>query len=148
MCSRPDSSVGLLKAWVRVMVRQFQSGFRSGFSTDTCLIYLTDCIKFEMEKGSIAWYFEIYKWQLIQLITLYFFFFISSFSSFSWNFKHLLYSMTFLHGLSLISAAGGFGWYSFYYCSEYLWCPPDGYFRSSFMSFMCQWHVYNPLLYE
>jgi hypothetical protein len=42
------------QSWVRVMVRQFQSGFRSGFSTDTCLIHVTDCIKFEMDNGSIA----------------------------------------------------------------------------------------------
>ena len=30
---------------------EFQSGFRSIFSTDTCLIHLTDCIRFEMDKG-------------------------------------------------------------------------------------------------
>jgi hypothetical protein len=130
------------KSWVRVMVRQFQSGFRSGFSTDTCLIHLTDCIKFEMDKGSIAWYFEIYKGQLIQLIILYCTW-RSSFSSSSWTFKHLPYAMTFLHGLSLISAAGGCGWYSFYYCFEYL-CGVH--FRSSFMSniHVCQSHVCNP----
>ena len=29
----------------------FQSGFRSRYSTDTCLIHLTDFIKFQMDKG-------------------------------------------------------------------------------------------------
>lgn len=30
---------------------KFQSGFRKRFSTDTCLIHLSDYIKFEMDKG-------------------------------------------------------------------------------------------------
>ena len=33
---------------------EFQSGFRSIFSTDTCLIHLTDCIRFEMDKGNMV----------------------------------------------------------------------------------------------
>jgi hypothetical protein len=42
------------QSWVPVMVRPFQSGFRGGFSTDACLIHLTDCIEFELNKGSIV----------------------------------------------------------------------------------------------
>ena len=33
------------------LLYQFQSGFRSRYSTDTCLIHLTDFIKFQMDKG-------------------------------------------------------------------------------------------------
>ena len=33
---------------------EFQSGFRSIFTTDICLIYLTDVIKFEMNKGNMV----------------------------------------------------------------------------------------------
>ena len=33
------------------LLYKFQSGFRGRFSTDTCLINLTDFIKFEMDKG-------------------------------------------------------------------------------------------------
>ena len=33
---------------------KFQSGFRGGFSTDTCLIHLTDFIKFEMDNGHLV----------------------------------------------------------------------------------------------
>ena len=33
---------------------KFQSGFRGRFSTDTCLVHLTDFIKFEMDKGHIV----------------------------------------------------------------------------------------------
>ena len=33
---------------------KFQSGSRGRFSTDTCLIYLTDFIKFEMDKGHLV----------------------------------------------------------------------------------------------
>ena len=33
------------------LLYKFQSGFRSRFSTDTCLIHLTDFIKFQMDKG-------------------------------------------------------------------------------------------------
>ena len=33
---------------------KFQSGFRGSFSTDTCLIHLTDFIKFEMDKGHLV----------------------------------------------------------------------------------------------
>ena len=33
---------------------EFQSGFRRGFSTDTCLIYLTDFIKLEIDKGNVV----------------------------------------------------------------------------------------------
>ena len=32
---------------------KFQSGFRGRFSTDTCLIHLTDFIKFKMDKGNL-----------------------------------------------------------------------------------------------
>ena len=32
----------------------FQSGFRSGYSTDTCLILLTDFIRMEMDKGHLV----------------------------------------------------------------------------------------------
>ena len=35
------------------LLYKFQSGFRSGFSTDTCLIHLTDFIRMEMDKGHI-----------------------------------------------------------------------------------------------
>ncbi|MCU7801520.1 MAG: reverse transcriptase family protein [gamma proteobacterium symbiont of Lucinoma myriamae] len=33
------------------LLYKFQSGFRTRFSTDTCLIHLTDFIKFQMDKG-------------------------------------------------------------------------------------------------
>ena len=33
---------------------EFQSGFRQGFSTDTCLIHLTDYIRFQMDKGQLV----------------------------------------------------------------------------------------------
>ena len=33
------------------LLYKFQSGFRSRFSTDTCLIHLTDFIKFQMDQG-------------------------------------------------------------------------------------------------
>ena len=36
------------------LLYEFQSGFRSGFSTDTCLIHLTDFIRHEMDKGNIV----------------------------------------------------------------------------------------------
>ncbi len=36
------------------LLYQFQSGFRSSFSTDTCLIHLTDYIKKEMDNGNIT----------------------------------------------------------------------------------------------
>ena len=34
------------------LLYQYQSGFRPGFSTETCLIYLTDYIKTEISKGN------------------------------------------------------------------------------------------------
>ena len=33
---------------------KFQSGFRDCFSKDTCLIHLTNFIKFEMDKGHLV----------------------------------------------------------------------------------------------
>lgn len=33
------------------LLYEYQSGFRQGFSTDTCLIHLTDYIRFQMDKG-------------------------------------------------------------------------------------------------
>jgi len=33
------------------LLYQFQSGFRRGFSTESCLIHLSDFIRFEMDKG-------------------------------------------------------------------------------------------------
>lgn len=36
------------------LLYKFQSGFRSGFSTDTCLIHLTDFIRYENDKGNIV----------------------------------------------------------------------------------------------
>ena len=38
----------------RKLLYKFQSGFRSRFSTDTCLIHLTDVIKFQMDKGKFV----------------------------------------------------------------------------------------------
>ena len=35
----------------RKLLYNFQSGFRPRFSTDTCLIHLTDYIKFQMDEG-------------------------------------------------------------------------------------------------
>jgi len=32
----------------------FQSGFRTGFSTDTCLIHLSDIIRFQMDSGNFV----------------------------------------------------------------------------------------------
>ena len=37
-----------------MLLYEFQSGFRGGFSTDTCLIHLTDFIRYEMDKGNIV----------------------------------------------------------------------------------------------
>ncbi len=34
------------------LLYQFQSGFRTGFSTDSCLVHLTDYIRLEMDKGN------------------------------------------------------------------------------------------------
>ena len=36
--------------WIKKLLYKFQSGFRSRFSTETCLIHLTDFIKFQMDK--------------------------------------------------------------------------------------------------
>jgi hypothetical protein len=36
------------------LLYDLQSGFRTGFSTDTCLIHLSDYIRFEMDKGHIV----------------------------------------------------------------------------------------------
>ena len=36
------------------LLYKFQSGFRSGFSTDTCLIHLTDFIRHENDKGNVV----------------------------------------------------------------------------------------------
>ena len=33
---------------------KFQSGFRSRYSTDTCLTHITDVIKFQMDQGHFA----------------------------------------------------------------------------------------------
>ena len=33
---------------------KFQSEFRCRFSTDTCLIHLTEFVKFEMDKGHLV----------------------------------------------------------------------------------------------
>ena len=38
----------------RKLLYNFQSGFRPRFSTDTCLIHLTDFIKFQMDKGYLV----------------------------------------------------------------------------------------------
>ena len=35
----------------RQLLYKFQSGFRSRYSNDTCLIYLTDYIKFQIDQG-------------------------------------------------------------------------------------------------
>ena len=34
------------------LMYEFQSGFRQSFSTNTCLIHLTDYIKFQSDKGN------------------------------------------------------------------------------------------------
>jgi hypothetical protein len=135
MFSRPDSSVGLLT----VMGSSHGQAVSGGFTTDTCLIHLTDCIKFEMDK----WQYCLILWDLQRAIDTVDHTILHMKKFFFFSFMKL-HVMTFLHGLSLISAAGGCGWYSFYYCSEYLWCPPDVHFRSSFMSNVCQWHVCDP----
>jgi hypothetical protein len=36
----------------RDLIFQYQSGFRSGFSTETCLIYLTDFVKHQISQGN------------------------------------------------------------------------------------------------
>ena len=44
--------IRLKPSWIKKrLFYKFQSGFRSRFSTDTCLIHLTDFIKFQMDKG-------------------------------------------------------------------------------------------------
>lgn len=35
------------------LLYKFQSGFRTRYSTDTCLIHLTDFLKFQMDKGNL-----------------------------------------------------------------------------------------------
>ena len=39
---------------VNRLLYEFQSGFRSSYSTDTCLIHLTDYIKLENDKGNFT----------------------------------------------------------------------------------------------
>ena len=57
----------------RKLLYNFQSGFRPQFSTDTCLIHLTDFIKFQMDKVILlAWSCLTYKRPLTQLITLFY----------------------------------------------------------------------------
>ena len=37
---------------------EFQSGFRNGFSTDTCLVHLTDFIRSKIDQGNVvAWFY-------------------------------------------------------------------------------------------
>lgn len=36
------------------LLYEYQSGFRRGFSTDTCLIHLSDYIRFQMDKGHLV----------------------------------------------------------------------------------------------
>ena len=36
------------------LLYNFQSGFRTGFSTDTCLIHLSDFIRFQMDSGNFV----------------------------------------------------------------------------------------------
>jgi hypothetical protein len=36
------------------MLYEFQSGFRNGFSTDTCLIYMTDYIRYEIDQSNVV----------------------------------------------------------------------------------------------
>ena len=36
------------------LLYEFQSGFRSSYSTDTCLIHLTDYIKLENDTGNFT----------------------------------------------------------------------------------------------
>lgn len=36
------------------LLYKFQSGFRRGFSTDTCLVHLSDCIRFQMDQGNLV----------------------------------------------------------------------------------------------
>ena len=38
----------------KIVVYSFQSGFRRGFSTDTCLIHLSDFVKFQVDKGNMV----------------------------------------------------------------------------------------------
>ena len=45
------------------LLYEFQSGFRSKFSTDTCLSYLTDLIKHETSKG---WYTDMIMLDLLK----------------------------------------------------------------------------------
>ena len=46
--------INLKNIWLNSLLYDFQSGFRHGFSTDTCLIYLTDYIRFQMDKGHLV----------------------------------------------------------------------------------------------
>ena len=55
---RPVSILSVVsKIFERVNTKlfyEFKSVFRSNFSTDTCLIHLTDFIRFEIDKGNIV----------------------------------------------------------------------------------------------
>ena len=44
------------------LVFEYRSGFRRGFSINTCLTHLSDHIRFQMDKTILQeWYFRIYK---------------------------------------------------------------------------------------
>ena len=47
-----DQVVGYLDD--KKLLYSFQSGFRRGFSTETCLIHLSDFIRFNMDKGNLV----------------------------------------------------------------------------------------------
>ena len=38
----------------KTLIYEFQSGFKNGFSTDTCLMFLTDFIRMEIDKGNMV----------------------------------------------------------------------------------------------
>ncbi len=36
------------------LIYDFQSGFRRSYSTDTCILFLTDCIRKELDGGHLC----------------------------------------------------------------------------------------------
>ena len=49
-----DGHISLSSNLTGKWLYEFQSGFRSSYSTDTCLIHITDYIKLENDKGNFT----------------------------------------------------------------------------------------------
>ena len=53
-CLWPSTCIFIFYSVNTKLFYEFKSVFRSNFSTDTCLIHLTDFIRFEIDKGNIV----------------------------------------------------------------------------------------------